>query len=43
MTDTDTKSESCNSLSDNKSEKNAVDSTVTSPPVTVTSYYDVTY
>jgi len=42
MTDTDTKSESCNSLSDDDSEKNAVNNTVTSPPVTVTSHYDVT-
>ena len=42
MTATDTKSESCNSLSDNDSEENAVDSTVISPPVTVTTGYDVT-
>jgi len=42
MIDTDTKSESCHFLSDDVSETNAVDSTVTSPPVTVTSHYDVT-
>jgi len=42
MTDTDTKSESCNYLSDDDSEKHAVDNTVTSPSVTVTSNYDVT-